>query len=421
MLISGVLYAKNDKAEDKQNIEFTGFLNKLSELKEISEVMDMIALYFVGEKEVDKEKLLGAAIEGMIRSLDDPHTNYFKKEEMEKFTEDIKGEYAGVGMVITKKEGYLTVVSPIEGTPAYKAGMKPSDTILAIEKESTFDLTTDQCVDRLKGEADTKVKITVKRKNIKAPFEVILKRAIIKLKYVKYEMLENNVGYLRLTQFSENVAIDVRKALEDLQSQGMKSLIFDLRNNPGGSLKEAVEISSFFLDKSPIVTIRGKIEKEKEYDRTGKYFGDFPLAILVNEGSASASEIVAGAIKDHKRGILIGEKTFGKGSVQNLIPLPDGDGIKLTIAKYYTPSGVCIHGKGIEPDVKVEENDDYMFFDGYITNVDDTESKEEKKELIKEVITEKKGEKEAEKIVNKKDIQLETAKNVLKGIMFYKK
>ena len=187
--------------------------------------------------------------------------------------------------------------------------------------------------------------------------------------------------------------------------KGAKGIIFDLRSNPGGSLGQAVKISSMFIPEGKIVSTKGKTGEEEIAYREGKYFGNFPLIVLINEGSASASEIVSGAIKDYKRGILIGEKSFGKGSVQTLLPLPDGDGIKLTIAKYYTPSGVSIHGKGINPDILVEEKDDFLFFDGFVTNVNEAETKESRNKIIKEV----KGEEEAKKIISKGDIQLDKA------------
>ena len=228
---------------------------------------------------------------------------------------------------------------------------------------------------------------------------------------------KDKIGYLRLTQFGENVYPDVAKAVEELQKQGMKALIFDVRSNPGGALDQVIKIASMFVKEGKIVSVKSKDGQEKISNREGKYYGDFPLVVLVNGGSASASEILAGAVKDSKRGILVGEKTFGKGSVQTLVGLPDGDGIKLTIAKYYTPSGVCIHGVGIEPDVKVEEKDGYMLFDSMVTNIDEKQSKENKKEIIKEI----KGEKEAEEFEHHKDIQLDTAIGIIKGILLNKK
>ncbi len=405
------------KTSDSTKSEQTGFLSNLSELKQMSDIMDILVENFVKDDDVDeitKKKLLHGAIKGMLDSLEDPHSVYFDKEEMEEFTEDIRGEYAGVGMVIQKKtDEALTVVSPIEDTPAYKAGIRPKDKILTIDEKSTVGMTINECRNMLRGDEGTKVDITVYRESTKETKNITLTRAIVELKYVKYKMLEDGIGYLRLTQFGEDVYPDIRAAIKDLKKQGMKSLVFDLRNNPGGSLEQSIKIASLFIEKGHVVSVRAKVGEEKFYGRTGEYLGNFPMVVLINEGSASASEIVAGALKDYKRGILLGEKSFGKGSVQSLIPLPDGDGIKLTIAKYYTPSGLSIHKKGIEPDILVEESDDFLFFDGFITNIDEEETKESQEKIIEEL----KGKEEADKLKEKKDVQLDTAKSVLKGIM----
>lgn len=385
-----------------------GFINNIKELKEISDIMNVIKDNYVGEdkKEINNTTLMQGALKGMLESLDDPHSNYFSKDEMKSFKEEIEGKYAGVGMVIQKKaDEPLIVVSPIEDTPAYLAGIKAKDKIIAIDGESTYKLTSQQCAEKLKGKEGTKVKLTIYREEAKDTKDVELKRSIIELKYVKSRIIDGNIGYLRITQFGEDVYKDVKVNLESLLKKGAKGIILDLRSNPGGALDQAVKIASMFIPKGEIVSTKNKSgEKDISY-REGKYYGDFPLIVLINEGSASASEIVSGAIKDYKRGKLIGEKSFGKGSVQTLLPLPDDDGIKLTIAKYYTPSGVCIHGVGIEPDIKVEENDDFLFFDGFVTNVNEEETKENRDKLIKEI----KGEKEGNKIISKKDVQLERA------------
>nr|WP_255493975.1 S41 family peptidase [Cetobacterium sp. 8H] len=384
-----------------------GFITNIKELKEMSDIMNIIKENHVGgDKDPTNTTLMQGALKGMMESLDDPHSTYFTKEELESFKEDIEGKYAGVGMVIQKKSDEpLIVVSPIEDTPAYLAGIRAKDKIVAIDGESTYKLTSEQCVKKLKGEPGTSVKLTVFREEAKETKDVELKRSIIELKYVKSRIIEKNIGYLRLTQFGEDVYKDVKKDLESLLKKGAKGIILDLRSNPGGSLGQAVKISSMFIPEGKIVSTKGKTGDEEIAYREGKYFGDFPLIILINEGSASASEIVSGAIKDYKRGILIGEKSFGKGSVQTLLPLPDGDGIKITIAKYYTPSGVSIHGTGIEPDILVEEKDDFLFFNGFVTNINENETKENRNEIIKEV----KGEEEAKKMISKGDIQLDRA------------
>ena len=409
----------------------TGFLSNMRELKEISDIMDVIqdsyvenanAQKYKEEKNknsarkntgVTKKSLMQGALRGMMESLDDPHSVYFTKEEMRSFQADIKGKYVGVGMVIQKKVGEpLTVVSPIEDGPAYKVGIKPKDKVIEIDGESTYNLTSEEASKRLKGKANTIVKVKVFREVNKMTKVFELKRETIELKYVKSKMLDDGIGYLRLTQFGDNVYPDMKKALEDLQAKGMKGLIFDLRSNPGGELGQSIKIASMFIEKGKIVSTRQKKGEESVYTREGKYFGNFPMVVLINGGSASASEIVSGALKDHKRATLIGEKTFGKGSVQTLLPLPDGDGIKITIAKYYTPNGISIDGTGIEPDTKIEDKDYYLISDGAITNIDENQQKENKKEIIKEV----KGEKVAKEVDTHKDIQLEAAIKAIKGM-----
>ena len=396
--ISGLSFSDDDR---------TGFLSNMRELKEISDIMDVIQDSYVEnanahknkeEKnkktpqaaqkstKVTKKSLMQGALKGMLESLDDPHSVYFTSEELRSFQEDIKGKYVGVGMVIQKKVGEpLTVVSPIEDGPAYKAGIKPKDQIVEIDGESTYNLTSEEASKRLKGKANTSVKVKVYREANKLTKVFELKRETIELKYVKSKMLEGGIGYLRLTQFGDNVYPDMKKALEGLQAKGMKALILDLRSNPGGELGQSIKIASMFIEKGKIVSTRQKKGEETVYSREGKYFGNFPMVVLINGGSASASEIVSGALKDYKRATLIGEKTFGKGSVQTLLPLPDGDGIKITIAKYYTPNGISIDGTGIEPDKKVEDKDYYLISDGTITNIDENQQKENKKEIIKEV------------------------------------
>ena len=421
--ISGLTFTDDDR---------TGFLSNMRELKEISDIMDIIQDSYVEnanaqkikeEKNkkttqkntgVTKKSLMQGALKGMMESLDDPHSVYFTKEEMRSFQEDIKGKYVGVGMVIQKKVGEpLTVVSPIEDGPAYKVGIKPKDQVIEIDGESTYNLTSEEASKRLKGKANTTVKVKVYREVNKMTKVFELKRETIELKYVKSKMLDGGIGYLRLTQFGDNVYPDMKKALEDLQTKGMKGLILDLRSNPGGELGQSIKIASMFIEKGKIVSTRQKKGEEIVYSREGKYFGNFPMVVLINGGSASASEIVSGALKDHKRATLIGEKTFGKGSVQTLLPLPDGDGIKITIAKYYTPNGISIDGTGIEPDTKIEDKDYYLISDGTITNIDESQQKENKKEIIKEV----KGEKAAKEVDTHKDIQLEAGIKAIKGMI----
>lgn len=402
----------------KKNVEDEYFKNYLVNILNIIEY-NFVVTNEEEQGEITREKLLQGAIKGMVKELGDPHTNYLGKKELEDFEEGMEGEFVGVGMVISKQlEEALLVVSPIEDTPAFNAGLKPKDKIIEIDGETVYPLTSEECQKKLRGKKGTVVKVKIYRESVDKTFDVELKRDRIVLKYVKHKMLDDKVGYIRMTQFASDVSKDVRKAAEELMSEGMEALILDLRTNPGGQLTEAVKTASLFIENGVIVSVKGARGGEQFEERTGKYLGDFPLVILVNEGSASASEIVAGAIKDHKRGLLVGEKTFGKGSVQRIVPLPMGDAIKLTIAKYFTPSGVSIHGKGIKPDVDVKEKDDYLFFDGYLTNVDEEGIKNNKEELI-EAIGEVEGEEKKDELSHKEDEQLKTAESILKGILLY--
>jgi len=337
---------------------------------------------------------------------------------MEDLENQINGEYTGVGMIIRKYSNEpVTVELLIEGTPAFKAGIRPNDKIMKIDGESTYNMELEDASKKLKGKVGTNVKLMIYREKEKKEKEVVLKRANIKLENVKSKMLDNKIGYIKLTQFGTDVDLQVAKSLEKLQESGMEGLIFDLRNNPGGKIDQAIKIGSMFIKEGVIVSERPKKGKEMFSEREGKYYGDFPLIILINEGSASASEIVSGAVRDYKRGILLGEKSYGKGSVQVLMPLPDGDGIKLTIAKYYTPNGENINGIGIEPDIKVEEKDDYLFYDGLITNINEKSQEKSKEKLLKSSV----GEKEAEDLISREDKQLKAAeKQMIKMVKDYK-
>ncbi|MFA6878210.1 MAG: S41 family peptidase [Fusobacterium sp.] len=398
--------------------EKTGFMSNIKQLKEISDIMDIVQENFVGDKEIDKEILMQGALRGMIESLEDAHSNYFSKDGMEDLENQINGEYTGVGMIIRKYSNEpVTVELLIEGTPAFKAGIRPNDKIMKIDGESTYNMELEDASKKLKGKVGTNVKLMIYREKEKKEKEVILKRENIKLENVKSKMLDNKIGYIKLTQFGTDVDLQVAKSLEKLQESGMEGLIFDLRNNPGGKIDQAIKIGSMFIEKGVIVSERPKKGKEMFSEREGKYYGDFPLIILINEGSASASEIVSGAVRDYKRGLLLGEKSYGKGSVQVLMPLPDGDGIKLTIAKYYTPNGENINGIGIEPDIKVEEKDDYLFYDGLITNINEKSQEKSKEKLLKSSI----GEKEAKDLISREDKQLKAAeKQMLKMVKDYK-
>lgn len=330
-----------------------------AELRTFTEVLSKITKNYVDD--VNSKELIRAAIRGMVNSLD-PHSAYLTPEAYREFQTETKGEFGGIGIQIGIKDGVLTVIAPIEDTPAFKAGIKAGDKILKIDGKPTKDMNINEAVSKMRGQKGKPVTITILRDEWKEPRDITIVRDIIKIKSVKFKMIDDEIGYIKITQFQENTANDLASALKTLRDRGAKSLILDLRNNPGGLLNIAVEVAEQFLPpKSLVVSIRGKSGEKIDYYTEGKRssFVDIPLIVLVNQGSASASEIVAGAIQDWNRAPVLGVQTFGKGSVQSLIPLSDGSALKLTTAKYYTPKGRQIHAVGITPDiiVKLESKD----------------------------------------------------------------
>jgi carboxyl-terminal processing protease len=322
-------------------------------LKVFTDCLEIIKKHYV--EDVKTEDLISGAIEGMLNSLD-PHSAYLDPDMYRELQVETKGSFGGLGIEIAIKDGILTVIAPIEDTPAYRAGIKSGDKILKINEESTKGLNLMECVKRLRGAKGTHVAITIFREGFTQTQEVSMVRDIIKIQSVKYKTLEKGYGYLRISQFQEKTSADATRALEALQKEnpeGIKGLILDLRNDPGGLLDQAVEVSDLFLDDGVIVTIKGRNEEEKTAFNAHLEgtMPNWPMVVLVNQGSASASEIVAGALQDYGRAVIMGSKTFGKGSVQTIIPLDDGSGIRLTTARYYTPKGRTIHEKGIEPDI----------------------------------------------------------------------
>lgn len=291
-------------------------------------------------EEIDKEKLLNSAIKGLLKPLD-PFTQFMEPDVYKELKVETEGQFGGLGIKITVRDEWITVITPLPGTPAYKAGILPNDRIIKIEGESTYGMSSDDAVKKLRGQPGTKVTITIQREGLKEPFDLTITRDIIKIEVIKYKMLENNIGYIALFEFNSNSYKDISKALEELKKQSMKGLILDLRNNPGGLLDQAVNIAKLFLGGNKlIVYTEGRKSPRKEYRADEKApYEDIPMVVLVNGGSASGSEILAGALQDNKRAILIGTRTFGKASVQSVLDLGEGYGLKLTTARYYTPSG----------------------------------------------------------------------------------
>jgi len=344
---------------------FAGFLagasktsggeDEYSYLKLFTDVLKIVKENYV--KEPSTKDIIYGALSGMVSSLD-PFSSFFTPDKYKEFIEETEGEFGGIGIEISIDKGRPIVVAPIEETPAFKAGLRTGDVILAVDGEDTLGKSLQEIVRRIRGKPGTTVKLTIMREGLEKPITVEITRAVIKMESVRY-VKYGDIGYVKITQFQHNTSKDLREALKDLSAQGVKGFIVDLRNNPGGLLSEAVKVSDLFLPEGKlIVYTKGRKDEEKYYAKEPPTLPPtVPVVVLVNKGSASASEIVVGALQDHQRATLVGEKTFGKASVQNIIPLEDGSAIKLTVAYYYTPKGRLIHGKGIEPDVKVEMDD----------------------------------------------------------------
>jgi carboxyl-terminal processing protease len=329
-------------------------VDSYEKLRTFSEILSLLEANYV--EKVDTNDLIDGAIRGMLKTLD-PHTSYLPPEAFKQMKVETSGRFGGLGIEITVRKGILTVVTPIEDTPAYKAGVKAGDRIIKIEDESTLDMTLSDAVERLRGKVNTEVNITLFREGMEEPLEVTLMRANIKVKSVKSKIYEGSIGYVRIRSFSKTTSRDLDKALDEFRAKQVKKLVLDLRNNPGGLLNQAVEVSDRFLNpENLIVYTQGRTEEQNmrftTHDRVERV--SYPMIILVNGGSASASEIVAGALQDSSRAIILGTQTFGKGSVQTIIPLSDGSALRLTTARYYTPSGRVIQENGITPDITVE-------------------------------------------------------------------
>ena len=322
------------------------------DLKTFTEVLTSVRQNYV--EETKPKDLIYNAVRGMLRSLD-PHSAFLTPEDYKEMQVDTKGEFGGLGIQISIRDSMLTVISPIEDTPAWRAGIKAGDMIVKIEDESTKDMTLQEAVKRMRGQKGTEITITIARKGEKEHWDVTIIRDIIKIKSIKSNVLEEDIGYVKIRQFQERTAKDLVKTLKELDEQGIDSLVLDLRNNPGGLLSSAIDVAGNFLPRGQLVVYtKSRAGGKTEYrTRTASMFSK-PMVVLVNQGSASASEIVAGAIKDWKRGIILGTQTFGKGSVQSVIPLSDGSGLRLTTARYYTPNGISIQNTGITPDIEVK-------------------------------------------------------------------
>ena len=337
---------------------FAGTDKTYEELKVFSDVLDIIEENYVDA--VDPKELIRGAIQGMISSID-PHSAYLLPDAYKDLQIETRGEFSGIGIVITMQDNVVTVIAPIEGTPAYRAGIKAGDQIIRVDGEETKEMMLWEAVKKMRGKKGTSVVVTVRRKESPEPIDFDIVRDIIPLESVRSHLLKPGYGYVRITNFREKTADDVKAALKNLESEEtpMKGLILDLRDNPGGLLDQAIKVADIFLDNGRIVSIKGR---RKPHSKVYVAHGDkdqhpYPIVLLINQGSASASEIVAGALQDHGRSVILGTTSFGKGSVQTVEPLRDGSGLKLTIARYYTPDGHAIQARGIIPDVVVENRE----------------------------------------------------------------
>ncbi len=403
-----------------------------SQVELFSYALTTIQSEYVDEK--SPQDLIYGALKGMLSSLD-PHSQFMDPDEYKDLKTETAGKFGGLGIEIAMKDNLLTVIAPLEDSPAWKAGIKAGDRIVKIGHDVTRDMGLDDAVKKLRGEPGTKLDITVLREKDASIHNFTITREIIHVDDVKDpHLMADHIGYVRLTEFRENSYDQLHQALEALKTQGADSLVLDLRNDPGGLLDVAAKIAEDFLPAGKtIVSTKGRHASENTTAVSENKNGDFlgwPMAVLINEGSASGSEIVAGALRDNKRAVLVGTKSFGKGSVQSVIPLPDGSGLRLTTARYFTPSGVCINGVGITPDVVIEKvtsneedeiNEEHKINKEKNKDVDevfaDLEGTESKQKTM--TVKDKKLEEQMKKDVE--DIQLQSAVNVIKGIKIYRK
>ncbi|MFA5688753.1 MAG: S41 family peptidase [Kiritimatiellales bacterium] len=395
---AGVAIAAPDKGS---------YTNAYDAITLFTKVLEQVHRGYVEPEEAGYDQLIRHALAGMLQNLD-PYSQFLDEESYRDLKNDTSGHFGGVGLVIGKKEGMLTVVSPMEDTPAFRAGILSGDVIVEIDGTETHRLSLADAVKKMRGEPGTDVALKISRSFGRDIKEYIITREDIKVESVKdAKMIDNNIAYIRITQFNEPSAGKLKEALKALQQEGMRALVLDLRGNPGGLLSSAAGVTELFLPRGELIVFTRGAENDKPPQRYlsagSTHYTEIPLAILVNGGSASASEIVAGALQDHQRAILVGERTFGKGSVQTILPLDDGAAVKLTTAKYYTPSERVIHENGIEPDITVEMNPEVLY--NIRLRQMQLESDVEDGKVIAEQI----------------DIQLEKAVGVLQGVLIFQK
>jgi carboxyl-terminal processing protease len=407
LLLGAQIYWRSAQAAEKDNA--------YQHVELFMRVLERIRQDYVDGEKLTYQDLVYAALKGMINTLD-PHSEFMEPRKYDDLRDDTEGAYGGVGIVITLKDGVLTVVSPMEDSPAFKAGVLAGDKIVKIEGRSTEKMTTADAAKKLRGEIGTDVTISVSRPSLPQPKDLKLTRTSIKVDTVKdvngrreFPLSENKIGYVRLTQFGEQTTSELQAALRKLTAQGMHGLVMDLRNNPGGLLDQAVKVCELFLPRGQlVVSTEGRTNRMKteEYKASGKdLYPKLDIVVLVNGGSASAAEIVSGCLQDLGRAFIMGEQTFGKGSVQSILPMPDGSALRLTTAKYYTPSHKVIHEKGITPDSIIPMSQE-----------------EEEALMLKRALggVESLDEPQREKVRQIHDVQLERANDFLRGMILYR-
>lgn len=423
-------YAQDGRTAGAPDKSVNSTSNTYQQLNLFGDVFERVRAKYVDE--VSDEKLIQHAINGMLMNLD-PHSSYLDEKEFGDMQVQTRGEFGGLGIEVTMDQGLVKVVSPIFDTPAYRAGVQAGDYITHLDGEAIIGLTLNEAVDKMRGKVGAPIKITIRREGTAEPIELTLVRDIIKIESVKYEMIGKDIGYIRITTFNQNSDSGVKKAIAEFTAKKdvhLNGIILDLRNNPGGLLDQAISVSDLFLDKGEIVSTRGRHAQDTERDNAtpGDITNGLPIIVLINGGSASASEIVSGALQDHHRAIIVGTQSFGKGSVQTVIPLPGHGAMRLTTARYYTPSGRSIQAKGIEPDIMIEQAKIETIKSERISEADlrgALDSKKADKVTVPTTETgitpeDPKSKPEASKLVNlTEDYQLARAVDLVRGVAIY--
>lgn len=426
LLITGLavpfsLAQEEDRTAGSQPKNENSYSDTYKQLNLFGEVFERVRSEYVEEK--NDQDIIENALNGMLGSLD-PHSAYLSEEQFKDMKVETRGQFGGLGIEVTMESGFVKVVSPIDDTPAFRAGIKAGDFITKIDGEPVLGLTLSDAVKKMRGKVGSNIDLEVRREGEEAPLDMTITRDIIRIKSVKHRT-EGNVGYVRVTSFNQNSASGVKNAIEEIKLElgdKLVGFVLDLRNNPGGLLNQAVEISDIFLDQGEIVSTRGRNEDDTKRDNAtpGDLADSLPIVVLINGGSASASEIVAGALQDHKRGIILGTKSFGKGSVQTVMPLASGNGaIRLTTARYYTPSGRSIQAKGIDPDIIVEPAKIETYEYSTVSEADLRGALDKKKKKKEDPEAANDNKEETEEKEENQDYQLSRAIDLLTGLHLY--